>query len=198
LSGSVKGSVKHSTFESYERIIRCHLKPELGRRKLKALAPDHVQGLYGRKLGAGLSPGTVRLIHAVLSRALDQAVWWGTVARNVCKATTPPRPNSEEIKPLDAECARRLLDAASGDRFEALYVLAVTAGLRIGELLGLKWEDLDTDAGILRVQRTKSQAKSGPRFTARRTARAGASSSPGALPRLSRPTRPRKTPNDSG
>jgi integrase len=166
LDGSVKGSVKHSTFESYERIIRCHLKPELGRRKLRTLAPAHVQALYGRKLGAGLAPGTVRLVHAVLSRALDQAVRWGTLPRNVCKATTPPRPNSEEIKPLDAECARRLLDAASGDRFEALYVLAVTAGLRIGELLGLKWEDLDADAGILRVQRTKSQAKSGPRFTA--------------------------------
>ena len=58
LSGSVKGSVKHSTFESYERIIRCHLKPELGRRKLKALAPDHVQGLYVRKLGAGLDART--------------------------------------------------------------------------------------------------------------------------------------------
>ncbi len=165
LDGSVKGSVKHSTFESYERLIRCHLKPELGWRKLKTLAPDHVQALYGRKLDAGLAPGTVRLIHAVLSRALDQAVRWGTLPRNVCKATTPPRPNSEEINPLDAEHARRLLESARGDRFEALYVLAVTAGLRIGELLGLKWEDLDGEAGVLRVLRTKSQAKSGPTFT---------------------------------
>jgi integrase len=166
LTGSVKGSVKPSTFESYERVIRCHLKPGLGRRKLKTLASDHVQALYGRKLDAGLAPGTVRLIHAVLSRALDQAVKWGRVPRNVCKATTPPSPSSEEIKPLDVEHARRLLKAVGGDRFEALYVLAVTAGLRIGELLGLKWEDLDGEAGDLRVRRTKSQAKTGPTFTA--------------------------------
>jgi integrase len=66
---------------------------------------------------------------------------------------------------LDAEQARRLLEAACGNRLEALYVLAVTAGLRIGELLGLKWEDMDLDAETLHVRRTKSQAKTGPTFT---------------------------------
>jgi integrase len=81
--------VKSTTYESYERVIRCHIKPELGRRKLKTLAPDHVQVLYQRKLDAGLTPGTVRLVHSVLSCALDQAVKWGTVPRNVCKATLP-------------------------------------------------------------------------------------------------------------
>lgn len=166
LDGSVKGSVRPSTYESYERMIRNHLKPGLGKRKLKTLAPDHVQYFYRAKLDAGLAPGTVRLMHAVLTRALDQAVKWGAVGRNVCKATTPPQPNPEEIKPLDAENAKRLLEVATGDRLEALYVLAVTAGLRIGELLGLKWEDLDANAGILRIRRTKSQAKTGPTFTA--------------------------------
>jgi integrase len=167
LNGTVKGSVKATTYESYERLIRCHIKPELGRRKLKTLAPDHVQTLYQRKLDSGLAPGTVRQIHSVLSRALDQAMRWGTLPRNVCKATTPPKPDAEEIKPLDAEQARRLLRTAGGDRFEALYVLAVTAGLRIGELLALRWKDVDLEAGgaTLRVQRTKSTAKSGPVFT---------------------------------
>jgi integrase len=167
LDGTVKGSVKATTYESYERLIRCHIKPELGRYKLKTLAPDHVQALYQRKLDAGLAPGTVRQIHSVLSRALDQAVKWGTVPRNVCKATTPPKPVSEEIRPLDAEQARQLLRTAGGERFEALYVLAVTAGLRIGELLALRWQDVDLDASrpTLRVRRTKSTAKSGPVFT---------------------------------
>src|ERR671918_187492 len=87
----------------------------------KTLAPDHVQALYQRKLDSGLAPGTVRQIHSVLSRALDQAMRWGIVPRNVCKATTPPKPASEEIRPLDAEQARRLLDAACGNRLEALY-----------------------------------------------------------------------------
>ena len=164
LNGSVKGSVKPSTYEGYERMIRNHIKPALGHRKLKNLAPDHVQYFYQKKLDVGLAPGTVRVMHGILHKALEQAVKWGIVPRNVCKATTPPKPSPEEIRPLDAEQAKQLLEAARGNRLEALYVLAVTAGLRIGELLGLKWEDVDLDAEILHVRRTKSQAKTGPTF----------------------------------
>src|SRR5918998_6013564 len=166
LDGTVKGSVKATTYESFERLIRCHIKPELGWHRLKTLAPDHVQALYQRKLDSGLAPGTVRQVHSVLSCALDQAVKWRTVPRNVCKATTPPKPDSEEIKPLDTEQARRLLEEARGGRLEALYVIAVTAGLRIGELLGLRWQDVDLESAMLRVRRTKSTAKTGPTFTA--------------------------------
>ena len=166
LNGSVKGSVKPSTYESYERMIRNHIRPALGHRKLKALAPDHVQHFYQSKLDADLAPGSVRLMHGILHKALDQAVRWGVVPRNVCKATTPPKPNPEEIRPLDAEQAKRILEASRKNRLEALYVLAVTAGLRIGELLGLKWEDFDLGAGSLHVRRTRSQAKTGPTFTA--------------------------------
>ena len=119
LAGTVKGSVRSTTYESYERVIRCHIKPELGRRKLKTLAPDHVQVLYRRKLDAGPTPGTVRLVHSILSRALDQAVKWGTLPRNVYEATTPPRAQSEEIKLLDTEQARRLLEEVRGERLEA-------------------------------------------------------------------------------
>jgi hypothetical protein len=137
LNGTVKGLVKPSTFEGFERMVRNHIKPELGHRKLKILIPDHVQYFYQRKLDAGLAPGTVRLMHGILHKALEQAVKWGTIPRNVCKAVTPPKPNPEEIRPLDAEDAERFLHAANGDRLEALYVLAVTAGLRVGELLAL-------------------------------------------------------------
>ena len=165
LNGSVKGSVKPSTYESYERMIRNHINPMLGHRKLKNLAPDHVQYFYQSKLDNGLASGTVRLMHGILHKALEQAVMWGAVSRNVCKVTTAPKPHSEEIRPLDAEQARRILEVARGNRLEALYVLAVTAGLRIGELLGLKWEDINLDIETLRVRRTKSQAKTGPTFT---------------------------------
>jgi integrase len=157
--------VKPTTYESYERMIGNHIKPALGNRKLKNLAPDHVQYFYQKKLDSGLAPGTVRLMHGILHKALEQAVRWGIVPRNVCNATTPPKPNPEEIRPLDAEQARRLLEASCGNRLEALYVLAVTAGLRIGELLGLKWEDIDLDAETLHVRRTRSQGKAGPTFT---------------------------------
>ncbi len=165
LNNSVKGSVKPITFENYERLVRNHLVPALGRMKLKALSPTHVQGFYQERLDAGLSPASVRYMHAILHRALKQALRWGLVTRNVCGAVDPPKPQPEEICPLDAVQAKALLSAAYGDRFEALYVLAITAGLRIGELLGLKWEDIDLERGMLHVRRTLSAAKSGPTFT---------------------------------
>jgi integrase len=136
------------------------IKPALGQRKLKNLAPDHVQYFYQSKLDAGFAPGTARLMHGILHKALEQAVRWGNIPPNVCKATTPPKPDPEEIHPRDAEQAKRILEAARGNRLEAVYVLAVTAGLRIGELLGLKWKAIDLDAETLHVRRTRSQAKS--------------------------------------
>ncbi len=174
LSGTVKGSVKPSTYESYERIVRVHFKPGLGKRKLKTLAPDHVQYLYQAKLDAGLAPGTVRLMHAVLNRALDQAVKWGIVPRNVCKATTPPQPNPEEIKPLDAKSAKRLLEAARGDRLEALYVLPSPRGSGSANSWassGRNSTGTPASSGSGARSPRPRQARPSPR---RRTARAGA------------------------
>ena len=85
-----------------------------------------------------------------------------------------PRPVKKEIRPLDAEQAGTLLDTARGDRLEALYVVAVTAGMREGELLGLKWEDLDLDAGKLAVRRSLSITKDGPAYELPKTTRVGA------------------------
>ena len=118
--------------------MRKHLVPALGRIKLKALTPAHVQELYRFKMDSGLSAGSVRIIHATLHKALKQAVRWGLVPRNVTEATTAPRLTKKEMQPLTPDHARTLLDAARGDRFEALYVLAITTGLRRGELLGLR------------------------------------------------------------
>jgi integrase len=93
-------------------------------------------------------------------------VKWGGLPCNVCKATTPPRPNPKEISPLDAEQqAKRILEAACGYCLEALCVPAITAGFRLGELLGLKWEGVDLEVGALHVRRTKYRAKTGPAFT---------------------------------
>ena len=97
-------------------------------------------------------------MHVVLHKALDQAVGDGLIPRNATDALKLPRIEREEISPLTAEDANRLLEAARGDRLEALYVLAVHTGLRQGELLALKWDDLDLEAGTLRVRRTLTQA----------------------------------------
>jgi len=159
LSHSVHGSVRQRTFERYEQIARVNIKPTLGRMKLKALTPTHVRGLYQEKLDDGLAPRTVQYIHTTLRKALNEAVQDGLIPRNATDAVKAPSPAKKEINPLSPEQARAFLEMASGDRFEALYVLAIHCGLREGELLGLKWDDLDLEAGTLSVRRTLSETK---------------------------------------
>jgi integrase len=104
-------------------------------------------------------------MHATLHRSLKQAHRWRLVRENVAAATDPPVPQPEEIRPLSAEQVKVLLSAASRGRLEALFVVAVTAGLRIGELCSIQWSDLDMEGRTLRVRRTLSRAKNGPRYT---------------------------------
>ncbi len=127
----------------------------------------HVQGLYRSMLDRGLSARTVRYTHAILRRGLKQAVRWGMVSRNVCADVDQPQLKREEMRPLDRDQTRRLLQAAKGERLEALYVLAVHTGMRPGELLALKWQDVDLEGGSLQVGR----ALSGGEFTAPKTSR---------------------------
>jgi integrase len=162
LTDSVRDTVRNTTFERYEQITRKHIVPEVGRVKLKALTPANVRGLYRKKLEAGLSARTVQYVHVTLHKALKQAVRDGLVPRNSTEAVKPPQVRREEICPLAPEQVRMLFKAAKGDRLEALYVLAVTTGLRQGDLLGLKWDDVDMEAGTLSVRRTLTTAKGGP------------------------------------
>jgi integrase len=164
LDDAVRGTVKRSTFVRYEQITRVHIVPALGHLKLKALSPAHLRGLYREKLDSGLAPRTVQYIHTTLHKALKQAVNDGLIARNVAEAVKAPRPVKKEIQPLNVEQARAFLDAARDDRFEALYVMAITAGLREGELLGLKWDDLVLDLNTLSVRRSLSTVGSSQAF----------------------------------
>ena len=154
LDDSVRDSVKRRTYESYVSIVRRHIAPGLGRIKLAALTPAHVQGLYRTKLDSGLSPTSVEHIHTTLHRALKQAVKWQLVPRNVCGAVTVPSRARTDFRPLSGEQAKALLTAARGDRLEALYVLAVTTGMRQGEILGLCWHDVDLGLAAISVRRT--------------------------------------------
>ena len=165
LSDSVKDTVKQTTYESYERIIRVHLVPTLGRIQLKNLSPTHVRRLYREKLDSGLSATSVQRTHALLHKALKQAVNDGLLPRNVTEAVTAPRQIRREIQALPPEQARAFLQAAKSDRLEALYLLAIHTGLRQGELLGLKWGDVDLEQGTLQVRRIRSAAKGAPTFT---------------------------------
>jgi integrase len=119
---------------------------------------------------------------------------WRLVRENLAEATVKPKARAAEIKPLDTEQTKALLKAVAGDRHEALYTLALTTGARIGELLALRWTDLDADAGILRIERTRSAAKNGPRFT---TPKGGKGRSAHLTPRaLEAPRRHRISQNE--
>jgi integrase len=176
LEDSAKGNLAPRTYHNYRLQLRRHIVPALGKIKLKGLSPAHVQGLYAAKLRAGMKPSSVRYIHAVLHRSLEQAVRWNMLPRNPAASVDPPKVRHEEIIPLDANQARIFLEAAKGDRFEALYVLSLTVGLRMGEALGLRWSDIDLGAGTLRVNRQLQRIRDGgglvfsePKSASRRT-----------------------------
>jgi integrase len=176
LEDSARGDLGHRAYHNYRLQIRRHISPAFARLRLSKLTAAHIQSLYAAKLRGGLKPSSVRYIHAVLHRALEQAVRFNLIPFNPAARVDPPKVRQEEITPLDAEQARTLLHAARGDRFETLYVLSLTVGLRMGEALGLRWSDTDLDANTLRVSRQLQRVRDGgglvfgePKNASRRT-----------------------------
>jgi integrase len=151
---TIKPTVGVGTWKRYEEIVRLHLIPAIGSQSLAKLSPQSVQALYAAKLEAGLSTTTVHHIHAALHLALESAVSLDLVARNVTNRVTAPKMRRHEMDVLSPQQSRVLLAAISGDELEALYVLALTTGMRQGELLALKWHDIDLGAGWLRIHAT--------------------------------------------
>lgn len=162
--------VDESTASNYICIARNHILPTLGNRKLDDLTPVQIDQLLARKLAGGLAPSTVRRIRAVLAQCLDQGMRWGHVTRNVAKLTRSPKMNRVEGRTLTPDQARKFLDTLQGHPHEALYALMLSTGLRRGEALGLMWEDLDEEEGVLRIRRQLRRDKSGLSTTDTKTA----------------------------
>ncbi len=154
LEGIRPPHVRPKTYRSSEQLMRVHVIPTLGKVPLAKLTPQRLQALYADRLASGRSQTTVRHIHAVLHTALEQAVRWGLVARNVADLVDAPRMRRQEMLVLNGEQARTFLSVAHGDRLEALYVAALTTGMREGELLALRWRDVDLEAGHVQVRNT--------------------------------------------
>ncbi|ACZ62560.1 tyrosine-type recombinase/integrase [Dehalococcoides mccartyi] len=143
------------TFERYSQIVRLHLTPNLGRIELTQLRPEHIQAYYskalsgGRVSGGGLSAQTVKHHHRVLSEALNHAVKWGLLARNVAMAVDPPRPEKREMHTIAPEDMSVLFEEAakmeknSGLPYELIFMTALHTGMRRGEILALRWSDID-------------------------------------------------------
>jgi integrase len=153
----VKPSIKPRTHRLYEMFVRVHIVPALGATVLSRLSPQQVQTFYTGRLEAGLSSTSVRHIHNMLHRALDAALRLGLVQRNVSELIDPPRMRHYEMTVFSPEQVRMFLATARNDRYYALYVLALTTGMRQGELLALKWRDVDLDtARSLYVRRSNT------------------------------------------
>jgi integrase len=157
----LKHQVQESAASNYFSVARNHVLPYLGKKKVADLTPVHVDQLLAGKLREGLSPSTVRRIRSVLAQALDQAMRWGYVNRNVATLARSPKVPRVEGRTLTPEQARSLLDVLQGHRNEALYALMLSTGLRRGEALGLKWTDFDEVEGILRVTRQLQRRETG-------------------------------------
>lgn len=146
--------MKASTLQSYNDVLRNYVLPEIGRIPLAKLAPTHVQAMMRELEARGLSPRTQIYARAVLRKALNQAARWGDVSRNVAALVDPPAKARKERPVLNRTQALALLAATAGDPLEALFRVAVAMGLRQGEILALRWEDVDLEKHQLTVSGT--------------------------------------------
>jgi integrase len=178
LESYARSNTSPKTYERYRDLIRGHVGPALGGLPLTKVTPIQIQSFYsealksGRKDGkGGLSPQTVLHIHRVLHKALKQAVKWQMLMRNPSDAVEPPRPERTEMTALDQKGIALLLQAVDGTRMYMPVLLAITTGLRRGEILALRWKDLDLENARISVRQSVEQTAAGLRFKAPKTAK---------------------------
>ncbi|PWB53160.1 MAG: hypothetical protein C3F13_10015 [Anaerolineales bacterium] len=150
-----KTSVRHTTWSQYELTCRVHISPRIGHIKLANLDPAVLQKFYSEKMSMNYGKGirTIRVIHSILHKSLDDALRLGLISRNPVDLVVPPRYTHGEMKIYDRKQVQSLLIAAKDDRNVALYFLTVTTGCRMSELLALKWDDLSWEGQTLHIQR---------------------------------------------
>ena len=158
----VRDDLSPSTVRGYERIIRCYINPNIGRVSLAKLRTDQLDRFYsqlrdeGGQDGGPLSPATVRQTHAVIRRALNQAMRWGWITTNPASLARPPRVRTRALNPPEPEGVLRLVAEAElrDPDLACFLLLAATTGARRGELCAIRWSDLDLKAGSLTISRS--------------------------------------------
>jgi integrase len=150
-------NLRQTTYGVYDTYIRVHIIPSIGEMPIAKIKAHHLQRLYaqklidGRKDGKGLAPATVGTIHKIISRALSMAVKWELLARNVAELVDPPRIPSSPRKTWGADEAKKFLAIVDKHTHFALYLLAITTGMRKSEVLGLRWQDVDWDRNTISI-----------------------------------------------
>lgn len=153
-------SVKPYTVDSYRSVCKNHIKPSLGNIKLSALSPLHIQQFYVSFIkDKGLSAKTVKNIHGVLHRALEQAVKLEIIGKNPSNACDLPKVSQKEIEPMDDEQVKLFLQAIKSSKFSCLYQVTLFTGLRQGEVLGLTWDCVDFERNALYINKQLQKSK---------------------------------------
>jgi integrase len=168
---SVTNAIKSSTWRRYEQLIRLHLTPYLGKTKLVRIGPQHLESLYVQLETNGLGRQTIVHVHRVAHAMFSKALRWGYTHRNPVSVASPPRIEHKEMRTLSVEEVSRLLDKASGTRYEALWRLAIGSGLRLGEMLALRWQDVDLDQALARIRHTLERSPKGLNLTEPKTSK---------------------------
>lgn len=162
-----KSNLRPTTYTNYEYLIRIHIGPSIGGILLKDLRSETLQRLYNEKYNQGnikhhtkLSYSSVRLIHVVIHQALQQAVNNNLILRNVSESTSLPKRTKKEMRVLTLEEQKKLISHLGDDTFSMAFLTDLATGMRLGELLGLQWKDIDLKEGVIRVSRSLSRVKS--------------------------------------
>jgi integrase len=172
LTDYVRANLSPKTAEGYEHIFHKYVVPALGNLSLIQLKPEHLQNYYSEILNKGLSSTTVRHHHTVIHKALQTAVKWGLLNRNVADAVELPRPRRTEMQTWDEHEIGEFLEVAQTSPLYDLFYISLYTGMRRSELLGLKWSDIDLIIGSISVNRALHHLRDGSDlFTAPKTAK---------------------------
>jgi integrase len=170
-------NVSPKTLERYVELMRMHVRPRIGAVRLQRLRHDDLAELYatlmreGRGQSGGLAARTVGHVHRVLHGVLSRAVDWSVLQRNVASRLKPPRVPDHEVQILTADQVHTVLKTARGKSIFQIAALALATGMRRGELLAVRWQDIDLNAGKITVARSLEQTKAGLRFKLPKTKR---------------------------
>ena len=175
---AIESTVRPGTWSSYRTNVERHAIPRIGQLPLRHLGALQLNSLYEELMGdgrcdgsGGLSPRTVRYTHTILHRALRDAVRWGLLARNPADLADPPKHRTPEMQVWTAEQLRTFLRSVDDDRLYGFWLLIATTGLRRGEALGLRWGDVDLDAGRAAIRQTLSSVGGRLAFSTPKTAK---------------------------
>ncbi|HKF63786.1 MAG TPA: site-specific integrase [Dongiaceae bacterium] len=167
--------VSAKTLERYKELASHHIRPHLGGMRVQKLRPVNFAVLYGKlqcsknEGGAALAPRTVGHVHRLMHRVLGSAVQWGLLAANPVATAKPPRVSRTEIEILAPGQIKTVLDALQGGPLHIVAIVSLATGMRRGEVVGLRWNDVDLDAGRIRVERSLEQTNAGLTFKAPKT-----------------------------